>query len=78
MLALRGLSYTESLTGKRNWTYDTIDSIEEVMSPKYFHHANILFEVGDSMYINAPDGQGGPFPIVQAEEYRLAPSALLH
>ena len=76
MFAFSGLHYTESLTGKRNWTYDTPDELDEVMSPGYMRGVCELFEDGDSLHINATD-EKITIPI-SGPDCREAPSALLH
>lgn len=76
MFAFRGLHHTESLTGKRNWTYDTPDEIDEVLSAGYLRDVCELFEAGDSLSINAADHKI-TVPVLSPER-REAPSALLH
>lgn len=76
MFAFSGLSYTESLTGFRNWVYDTPDELGEVLSLPYLRDVGCLFAAGDSLHINAAD-QRAAFPIVEPV-WREAPSAAVH
>lgn len=76
MFAFSGLRYTEGLSGSRHYTYDTPDSLEDVMAPGYLRQVSCLFAAGDSIDINAADGCH-TFPIT-GPDYRDAPSALLH